>query len=147
MAWGGIESVDNIPSIQCPEMDLETFLIHTLLTALLQPDISQEAILTILSSLQQSISINYTLCETAFMNQNGVVAVEQLLSAHASSSPIIGAVLSLIEEITKTVKYAQILEHSNIIPACIQVLLRYPDNKTLVKAALRITRALCIYST
>ena len=143
----GRERLDNTPSVQCSEVDLETFLVHSLLTMLLQPSVSQDAILSILASLQQSFSINDTQCEVAFMKQNGIVAVEQVLSAHASSSVIVGAVLSLIEEVTKTVKYAQILEHSNIIPACIQVLLRYQNNKTLVKAALRITRALCIYST
>ena len=47
----GRERLDNTPSVQCSEVDLETFLVHSLLTMLLQPSVSQDAILSILASL------------------------------------------------------------------------------------------------
>ena len=131
--------------MQCPEVDLEEFIIHTLLSSLRQPDLPQEAMLETLAALQQVFKINYTQCERSFMRLDGISVMEQLLSAHASSLEIVEAILSLVAEVSKTIQYAQIMEHSNMIPACIQVLLRYRNKKHLIKTALNITRALCIY--
>lgn len=131
--------------MQCPEVDLEEFIIHTLLSSLRQPDLPQEAMLETLAALQQVFKINYTQCERSFMRLDGISVMEQLLSAHASSLEIVEAILSLVAEVSKTIQYAQIMEHSNMIPACIQVLLRYRNKKHLIKTALNITRALCIH--
>lgn len=137
----------SLPPVQCPEVNLEEFIVQSLLCSLRQPDLPQETMLSTLEALQQVFKMNYTQCERSFMRLDGISVMEQLLSVHASSLEIVEAILSLVAEVSKTIQYAQIMEHSNMIPACIQVLLRYRDKKRLIKTALNITRALCIYGT
>ena len=101
-----------------------------------------------LDVLVQIFSINYYQLHRSFFHScKGINLLGMIIVDYASNKTIVKKMVDVFTAMAKNTDFSKELEHSNIIGIVIQILLRFPDNKCMIKNALSILRYVCNYSS
>lgn len=135
-------SVDNLPRVPCPEIDLEKPLTELLLDDIESTNDNEHRI-QILNSLALAFKYDYKEIQQAFFESNGEGILEDVIRNNTNSPDVILSVLKVFQAALLIPHNIQYMEQKNLTGICINVLLRYHQIRDLVKVALQIIQSLC----
>ena len=135
-----------VPTNIYPErIDVEEGLMVAILESLNAVKDNPTEITEYLDTLYSIFSIDYLELQRVFFQHQGILQLEELIKKYASNSIIVRKIIVIFTCMAKNNHFSQELEKSNITAIAIQILLRFPDDHTMIKNALSIIRCLCVY--
>lgn len=81
----------------------------------------------------------------SFFVHKGILQLEELIKRYASNSEVVSKITDVFTFMAKHSHSSQELEKSDVTAIAIHILLRYPNDKTMIKNALNIIRCVCTY--
>lgn len=126
-------------------IDVEEGLMVAILKSLNAARENPEEIIVYLDTLHSVFSIDYIELQRVFFQHQGILQLEELIKKYASDSTIVRNIIDVFTCMAKNTHFSQELEKSDITAIAIQILLRFPNDRTMIKNALNIIRCLCVY--